>query len=142
MSDGVLHLEYAEDGGRILSVTKLRGSRFKLGRHSLRITNDGLQVYPRLVPEAHSRPFTDEQISSGVERLDALLGGGIERGSITMLTGPSGVVRNARTFHPDGRVVVVPTRISPTLSQSGRSAPKGRSIVIVWDMPPGCSRLI
>lgn len=91
MSDGVLHLEYSREGGRILSVTKLRGSRFKLGRHSLRITNHGLEVYPRLVPEAHSQPYVDEQIDTGIVRLDELLGGGIERGSITLITGPSGV---------------------------------------------------
>jgi circadian clock protein KaiC len=91
MSDGVLHLEYSAEGTRILSVTKLRGSRFKLGRHSLRITDRGLTVYPRLVPEAHARAFVDEQIGTGIARLDALLGGGIERGSITIVTGPSGV---------------------------------------------------
>jgi circadian clock protein KaiC len=90
MSDGVIHLEYSPEGGRILSVTKLRGSRFKLGRHSLRITDQGLEVYPRLVPEAHSRPYVDEQIGTGVARLDTLLGGGIERGSITLVTGPTG----------------------------------------------------
>ncbi|HEY0416298.1 MAG TPA: ATPase domain-containing protein [Gaiellaceae bacterium] len=91
MSDGVLHLEYSPQGGRIVSVTKLRGSPFRLGRHSLRITDHGLEVYPRLVPEAHARPYRDEQIGTGIERLDVLLGGGIERGSISLVTGPSGV---------------------------------------------------
>src|SRR4051794_21364061 len=91
MSDGVIHLEYSPTGGRIISVTKLRGSRFKLGRHSLRITSEGMHVYPRLVPEAHSPSYVDEQIESGGARPGAVLGGGVERGSITMITGPSGV---------------------------------------------------
>jgi circadian clock protein KaiC len=91
MSDGVLHLEYSPEGGRILSITKLRGSRFRLGRHSFRITERGLEVYPRLIPEAHSQPYVEDQIDTGIARLDVLLGGGIERGSITLVAGPSGV---------------------------------------------------
>ena len=92
MSDGVLHLEYSrEAGGRVLTVTKMRGSRFRLGRHSIRIADDGLHVYPRLVPEAHGRTYVQEPISSGNEALDALFGGGFERGAVTMISGPSGV---------------------------------------------------
>jgi circadian clock protein KaiC len=92
MSDGVLHLEYSpEAGGRVLTVTKMRGSRFRLGRHSIRIADDGLHVYPRLVPEQHGRSFVDEPIPSGIGELDALFGGGFERGTVTMITGPSGV---------------------------------------------------
>lgn len=92
MSDGVLHLEYArEAGGRVLTVTKMRGSRFRLGRHSIRIADDGLHVFPRLVPEQHGRAFVDEPIPSGIDELDALFGGGFERGTVTMIAGPSGV---------------------------------------------------
>lgn len=92
MSDGVLHLEYSrEAGGRVLTVTKMRGSRFRLGRHSIRIDDDGVHVYPRLVPEQHGRTFVDEPIPSGLPELDALFGGGFERGTVTMITGPSGV---------------------------------------------------
>jgi circadian clock protein KaiC len=92
MSDGVVHLEYAvSGGGRIVAVTKLRGSRFRLGRHSLRIANDGVVVYPRLVPESYGREFVAETIPSEIPSLDSLLGGGIERGTVTLVTGPSGV---------------------------------------------------
>ena len=92
MSDGVIHLEYAkEGGGRVLAVTKLRGSQFKMGRHSVRITDHGLEVYPRLIPEKFGRTFPAETIPSGIDSLDSLLGGGIERGTVTLITGPSGV---------------------------------------------------
>lgn len=92
MSDGVFHLEYSPAaGGRVLTVTKMRGSRFRLGRHSIRIADDGVHVYPRLVPEAHGRAFVEEPIPSGNAELDALFGGGFERGLVTMITGPSGV---------------------------------------------------
>jgi circadian clock protein KaiC len=93
MSDGILDLQVSPDHGtmrRTLSVTKLRGSDFEGGRHSVRLTDRGMRVYPRLVPAAHEREFTAEIIPSGLPGLDEMLGGGIERGTISILTGPSG----------------------------------------------------
>ncbi len=90
MADGVLHLFFAPEG-RTLSVTKLRGSNFRAGNHNFTLGSGGMRVYPRLVPEAAYRPFSAETISSGVPELDELLGGGIERGTVTIFTGPSGV---------------------------------------------------
>jgi circadian clock protein KaiC len=94
MSDGILELEVSSEHGtlrRTLNVTKLRGSDFAGGRHAIRLTGEGLIVYPRLTPADHTRAFDPEQVSSGIPELDELLGGGIERGTITMLSGPSGV---------------------------------------------------
>jgi circadian clock protein KaiC len=50
-----------------------------------------MEVYPRLVPGSHERHFEPELIPSGIAELDEMLGGGIERGTITILSGPSGV---------------------------------------------------
>jgi circadian clock protein KaiC len=72
-------------------VTKLRGSGFEPGRHGLRLTDRGLEVFPRLAPGTHGREFTAEAVSSGVPELDELLSGGIERGTVTIVSGPSGV---------------------------------------------------
>ena len=94
MSDGILELGVSQDHGtlrRTLSVAKLRGSGFSGGRHSLRLTERGMEIYPRLVPESYQRDFTAEAISSGVPALDQMLLGGIERGTISIFTGPSGV---------------------------------------------------
>jgi circadian clock protein KaiC len=91
MSDGVLSLDYSVAFGRSLVVTKLRGSGFRLGEHSARIDDDGLHVYPRLLPETFGRTIPDERIGSGVPELDAILNGGIERGQVTLITGPTGV---------------------------------------------------
>ncbi len=90
MSDGVIELSH-EGADRHVTVTKFRGSAFRGARHTLRLTAGGMQVFPRLQPELHSRPFESEIISSGVPELDELLHGGIERGLVTILTGPSGV---------------------------------------------------
>jgi circadian clock protein KaiC len=93
MSDGIVDLEISPDHGvlrRTLSVSKLRGSDFLGGPHAMRLTDRGMEVYPRLVPGDHAADFTAEMIGSGIPELDELLGGGIERGTITILSGPSG----------------------------------------------------
>jgi circadian clock protein KaiC len=94
MSDGILELEVSPEHGtlrRTLSVSKFRGSDFAGGRHSLRLTAEGIIVYPRLVPGSFEREFTAEIVPAGIPELDDMLGGGIERGTITILSGPSGV---------------------------------------------------
>lgn len=90
MSDGVFHLGYAAMG-RTFEVTKFRGSDFQSGRHSLRITDSGISVYPDLVPAEHHTEFTAEQISTGVPEMDQMLHGGLERGTITIISGSTGV---------------------------------------------------
>jgi len=78
-----------------LQVVKLRGTNYLRGRHAFRITGDGLVVYPRIETLlAHpSRPDPDAAgtVPSGVDRLDAMLGGGVPAASTTMVMGPSGV---------------------------------------------------
>jgi circadian clock protein KaiC len=90
MSDGVISLELSLDG-RCLSVTKFRGSDMEAGSHSLRLTDRGMEVFPRLLPEAHGRPFIASRVRSGVPELDEMLRGGLTSGMTTLITGPSGV---------------------------------------------------
>ena len=90
LADGVTTIEAAPEG-RMLTVSKFRGSGYRNGRHALRITEQGMMVFPRLLPEAFGREFTPETIPSGVPELDELLHGGLARGTITLITGPSGV---------------------------------------------------
>ena len=75
---------------REVEVLKFRGSNFASGYHDFTIREGGLIVFPRLVSAEHPASFTSESIPSGVAALDALLGGGIERGSSTLLIGPPG----------------------------------------------------
>ncbi len=90
MSDGVIHLNNTPQG-RTIHVTKFRGSDYRAGQHTVRLTGKGMEVFPRLKPEAFSRDFVQEAIPSGVPELDELLHGGLERGTVTILTGPTGV---------------------------------------------------
>jgi len=75
---------------RQLSVLKIRGSEFREGSHDLILRRGGLVVFPRLVAGEHHRQFVREDFPSGVKELDALLGGGLGRGTSTMFMGPPG----------------------------------------------------
>jgi circadian clock protein KaiC len=75
---------------REVQILKFRGSDFVSGYHDFTIREGGLIVFPRLVSSQHGTSFKSESIRSGVDRLDALLGGGVERGCSTLLIGPPG----------------------------------------------------
>jgi circadian clock protein KaiC len=75
---------------RELRVHKFRGSDFISGLHDFTIRHGGLRVYPRLMASQHYAQFQRDLIPSGVKALDTLLGGGIERGTSTLLIGPPG----------------------------------------------------
>lgn len=75
---------------RRIEVRKLRGSRFREGFHDFSIETGGLVVYPRLIASEHKPGFAADTISSGIKELDLLLGGGIDRGTSTLLMGPAG----------------------------------------------------
>jgi circadian clock protein KaiC len=75
---------------RELEVLKFRGSDFVSGRHDFAIRQGGITVFPRLVSADHSVDFVRESIPSGIAALDRLIGGGVERGTSTLLIGPPG----------------------------------------------------
>jgi len=77
---------------RFLRVLKLRGSGYLEGLHAFRIGAGGLEIFPRLVspqiPESYT--IVEERTPTGIEGLDGLMGGGLWRGSTTVLAGPTG----------------------------------------------------
>jgi circadian clock protein KaiC len=91
---GVVHLEQlAPDYGaerRRLRVIKYRGQAFRGGYHDFIIRTGGVAVFPRLRAVEHRIDFERTTLKSGIAEFDDLLGGGIERGSSTLLIGPAG----------------------------------------------------
>ena len=75
---------------RRLSVTKYRGSDFRGGFHDYVIRRGGLEVFPRLIAAEHRRESSRERLASGLPGLDSLLGGGLERGTSTLIAGAAG----------------------------------------------------
>ena len=90
----VIHLEQlAPDYGserRRLRVIKYRGQSFRGGYHDFVIKTGGVAVFPRLRAIEHRTDFERTTLKSGIQEFDDLLGGGIERGSSTLLIGPAG----------------------------------------------------
>lgn len=75
---------------RRLRVLKYRGQAFRGGFHDFAIKTGGVMVYPRLVAAEHRGDFVRDAQSSGISELDSLLGGGVDKGSSTLVLGPSG----------------------------------------------------
>ena len=80
---------------RRLEVVKLRGSTFREGLHDYNILTGGVVVYPRLVAAEHGKTFKGEDVQSEVAELDQLFGGGVPRGSSTLVIGPTGVGKSS-----------------------------------------------
>jgi circadian clock protein KaiC len=75
---------------RRLQVLKYRGMQFRGGYHDYIIVRGGLEVFPRLVAAEHRRASVQERIASSLPELDKLLGGGLERGTSTLIVGAPG----------------------------------------------------
>ena len=85
---------------RRLRVVKYRGRRFRGGYHDFTIETGGVQVYPRLVSSEHYAAFARDTVPCDSAELNALLGGGVERGSSVLILGPAGTGKSvlALTF--------------------------------------------
>jgi len=87
---GKIQREYGKTRRR-LEVTKLRGSAFREGYHDYLIRDGGVVLFPRLIAAEYvPTNGKQEQVQSGISELDALVGGGLDRGTSTLLIGPAG----------------------------------------------------
>jgi circadian clock protein KaiC len=122
---GIVALEQLspEYGGqrRRLRVRKLRESQFRDGYHDFTIQRGGLEVYPRLVAAEHQSPgWSNGGLPSGIAEFDSLLGGGLDRGTSTLIMGPAGV----------GKSTLAAQFVNSALSRDERAA------VFVFDEVP------
>lgn len=89
-----VHSDYGATRRRLL-VSKYRGQAFRAGYHDYKIVRGGLQAYPRLVAAEHSRRGDQPRVTSGLAELDDLLGGGLERGTSTLIAGAPGTGKSS-----------------------------------------------
>ena len=80
---------------RRLEVPKMRGVDVRGGYHDFTIEKGGMTVFPRLSAGEHEAGPQEGLILSGIAEMDALVGGGLERGTTTMIMGPAGVGKSS-----------------------------------------------
>ena len=103
LAHGVIRMEReAREYGttrRQIHIVKMRGVRFQDGRHDFLIQTGGLELYPRLSASSTTVLAHDGYLESCSDQLDALLGGGLDRGSSTLLLGPAGCGKTTLCSH-------------------------------------------
>lgn len=99
IAHGVISLQQLESGygaeRRMLRVLKYRGIDYRRGPHDYVIISGGVVVYPRIVAAESRELVRRDQLTSGLASLDTLLGGGIEEGSSTLISGPPGTGKSS-----------------------------------------------
>ena len=100
VADGLLWLYQSVDRNSVvrkMQVVKCRGQASIPGLHTFRITGGGIQVFPRVIVGAEETPEPASpggrrrpRVSTGIEPLDEMLGGGIPAGYSVLVAGPSG----------------------------------------------------
>ncbi|MEO8880117.1 MAG: ATPase domain-containing protein [Gemmatimonadaceae bacterium] len=104
VSDSIIQLARQPIGTRderFLRVIKLRGSSYREGQHAFKISQDGIQLFPRLVSPRIAATYIPrvDRTSTGVAGLDAMLDGGVWEGSTTLLVGPTGSGKTTVAMH-------------------------------------------
>ncbi|WP_426102105.1 ATPase domain-containing protein [Massilia sp. TSP1-1-2] len=97
VADGIVWLSQLVRGDsmvRKMQVVKMRGGSQRLGSHTFRIDDTGVEVFPRAMmqePDSERPGFgADKRLSLGVPELNEMMGGGVPQGYSVLLVGPSG----------------------------------------------------
>jgi circadian clock protein KaiC len=91
------HPEFGDERRR-LNIVKVRGVDFFGGHHDYVIRRGGLRVFPRIGYTDQKTNFPAGVISSGIAELDALVGGGLDRGTSNLILGPAGTGKSTLTL--------------------------------------------
>ena len=98
MADGMISLSHNLDEDAVvrkIRIIKMRGQAHMSGAHTLRITDDGIRVYPRLLmplPDTYRTVAAGPgRVPTGVAGLDDMLHGGLPQGHTMLVSGPTGI---------------------------------------------------
>jgi circadian clock protein KaiC len=96
VADGIIRLSQAVERNSVvrkLQVVKMRGQGQIPGLQTMRLTEQGVTVYPRILKPDEGTSLESllaKRLTTGVTVLDEMMGGGIPRGFSVLVAGPSG----------------------------------------------------
>jgi circadian clock protein KaiC len=140
IAHGVISLQRApqEYGSqrRRLEIVKMRGIKYRGGFHDFELDTGGVTVFERLVAARHHTSFDHELVSTGTLQLDALMGGGLARGTNTLLSGPSGVGKTTTAVRCVLSALLRGERVAYYLFDEGMPTLVARSKALGMDIQP------
>ncbi|UZK64955.1 ATPase domain-containing protein [Sphingomonas sp. M1-B02] len=140
IAHGVITLEQStQEYGterRRLRVVKMRGVKYRGGFHDFTIETGGVAVFPRLIAAEHHTNFTEHLVSTGVERLDQMLGGGLATGTNALFNGPSGVGKTSTAVQCAIAAIGHGQKVAYYLFDEGRATLLTRAKALGMDLAP------
>jgi circadian clock protein KaiC len=140
LAEGVIRLSVLSpmygNTRRSLEVVKMRGVGFRGGSHDFAIQKGGIVVFPRLSAGQHVVSEKEGAFASGVPEIDALVGGGLERGSATMIMGPAGVGKSSLALQFAVSTVAAGARVSFFIFEEHRTVFLKRAASLGFDIGP------
>jgi len=127
--------EYGAERRR-LRVIKMRGVKYRGGFHDFVIETGGVAVFPRLIAAEHHTEFEVNLVSTGVDALDEMLGGGLAPGTNMLLTGPSGVGKTSTAVRCGLTAILRGQKAAYYLFDEGRATMLARAKSLGMDLEP------
>jgi circadian clock protein KaiC len=140
LAEGVIVLTVAApmygNTKRSLEVVKMRGVAFRGGYHDFVIEKGGLTVFPRLTAGEYRDSRSSGVVHSGIEQIDALVGGGLERASTTMIMGPAGVGKSSLALQFVTAAAAEGEHVAFFIFEEHRTVFLKRAASLGFDLPP------
>jgi circadian clock protein KaiC len=127
--------EYGTERRR-LRVVKMRGVKYRGGYHDFVIETGGVAVFPRLVAAEHHTDFNQELLSTGLDRFDEMLGGGLSAGTNALFNGPSGVGKTTSAIRCALSAIERGDKVSYFLFDEGKATFLARAKSMGMDLGP------
>jgi circadian clock protein KaiC len=139
LAEGVIVLSVSApsygNSKRSLEVVKMRGVAFRGGYHDFTIERGGLTVFPRLTAGEYRDSRSEGVVHSGIAEIDALVGGGLERASTTMIMGPAGVGKSSLALQFVSAAASGDDRVAFFIFEEHRSVFLKRAASLGFDLP-------
>lgn len=140
IAHGVISLEHmAQDYGserRRLRIIKMRGVKYHGGYHDFIIETGGVSVFPRVIAPADDAELVEDLVSTGVENLDEMLGGGLSPGTNVLLNGPSGIGKTSTAVRCGLTALERGEKAAYYLFDEGRATMLARARSMGMDLDP------